>query len=178
MYINEKGRSMIEMLGVLAVIGVLTVGGLNIIGRSKQMRDIGQLISEVSRVAMTAKKMACEYDEEYGSYTLFLYRSEAYSDELDYDKVNNKFIGPMDSEISIVGDMNTFTVVVSDLSEDACIQLAGTDWGKTGINGFLGICMGGEECNPSSDNQMELDAASSFCSDNATVQLKYKACYQ
>ena len=32
---NEKGRSMIEMLGVLAIIGVLSVGG--IAGYSKAM---------------------------------------------------------------------------------------------------------------------------------------------
>ena len=175
MFINENGRSMIEMLGVLAVIGVLTVGGLNIIGRSRNMQAIGQLISEVSRVAMTSKKMACEYDTEYGSYTLFLYKSEAYSDELEYD--DGKFIGPMDSEITIDGDMSTFTVNVSGLNEDACVQLAANDWGRTGTNGFLGVCVGTEACNPSSDAQMTLNAASAACSDGATVKMKYKACY-
>lgn len=176
MFINEKGRSMIEMLGVLAIIGVLTVGGLNIIGRSKQMHEIGQLISEVSKVAMTAKKLACEYDTEYGSYTLYLYKSEAYSDELEYE--DGKFIGPMEAEISITGDMSTFVVSVSGLSEDACIQLAASDWGRTGVNGFLGACVGSGECNPSSDKQMGLNTASAACSDGATVKLKYKACYQ
>lgn len=175
MFINENGRSMIEMLGVLSVIGVLTVGGLNIIGRSRNMQAIGQLVSEVSRVAMTSKKMACEYDTEYGSYTLFLYKSEAYSDELEYD--NGKFIGPMDAEITVDGDMSTFTVSVSNLSEDACVQLASNDWGRTGSNGFLGVCVGSGECNPSSDAQMALNTAASACSDGATVKMKYKACY-
>ena len=175
MYINEKGRSMIEMLGVLAIIGVLTVGGLSIIGRSRNMQEIGQLVSEVSRVAMTAKKMACEYDTEYGSYTLFLYKSEAYSDELEYD--NGKFIGPMEAEISIDGDMSTFTISTSGLSEDACVQLAANDWGRTGTNGFLGVCVGAGNCNPSSDAQMSLSDASSACSDEATVKLKFKACH-
>ena len=175
MFTNEKGRSMIEMLGVLAIIGVLTVGGLNVIGRSRTMHEIGQLISEVSRVAMTSKKMACEYDTEYGSYTLFLYKSEAYSDELEYE--SGKFIGPMDAEITIDGDMSTFTVSVADLSEDACVQLASNDWGKTGTNGFLGVCVGAETCNPSSDAQMALNTAASACSEGATVKLKYKACY-
>ena len=35
MRVNESGRSMIEMLGVLAIIGVLSVGG--IAGYSKDM---------------------------------------------------------------------------------------------------------------------------------------------
>ena len=34
-HINENGRSMVEMLGVLAIIGVLSVGG--IAGYSKAM---------------------------------------------------------------------------------------------------------------------------------------------
>lgn len=178
MYNNEKGRSMIEMLGVLAVIGVLTVGGMNIIGRARQMHETGQLISEVSKVAMTSKKMACEYDTEYGSYTMYLYKSEAYSDELEYDKGSNKFIGPMDAMIGITGDMSTFEVSVSDLTEDACIQLASNDWGRKGTNGFLGVCIGSGACNPASDKQMELDTASTSCSDGATVKLKFKACYQ
>ena len=35
MRVNEQGRSMIEMLGVLAIVGVLSVGG--IAGYSKAM---------------------------------------------------------------------------------------------------------------------------------------------
>ncbi|MBQ8481484.1 MAG: hypothetical protein IJ532_03005 [Alphaproteobacteria bacterium] len=174
MFTNESGRSMIEMLGVLAIIGVMTVGGLNVIGRSRQMHELGQLTAEVSKVAMTAKKMACDYDSAYGSYTMFLYKSEAYSDELDYE--NGKFIGPMDSEITINGDLSTFEVSVAGLNSDACIQLAGNDWGKKGTNGFMGVCVGAGECSPSSDEQMELSAASSSCSDDSTVKLKFKAC--
>ena len=38
MRVNESGRSMIEMLGVLAIIGVLSVGG--IAGYSKAMNKL------------------------------------------------------------------------------------------------------------------------------------------
>lgn len=174
MLVNESGRSMIEMLGVLAIIGVMTVGGLNVIGRSRQMHELSQLVSEVSKVAMTSKKLACDYDDAYGSYTMFLYKSEAYSDELEY--AQGKFIGPMDSEITINGNLSTFEVSVAGLDTDACIQLAGNDWGKTGTNGFLGVCVGAGECSPSSDAQMELNEASSACAGNSTVKLKFKAC--
>lgn len=176
MITNEKGRSMVEMLGVLAVIGVMTVGGLNIISRSRNAHEIGQLVSEVSKIAMTAKKMACEYDEEYGSYTLFLYKSEAYSDSLEYE--NGVFTGPMDAQITITGDKSSFTVSASDLSEDACIQMAGNNWGTKGTNGFLGVCVGEQACNPTSDAQMELNVASASCADGSTVKLKFKACYE
>lgn len=172
MHINENGRSMIEMLGVLAIIGVMTVGGLNIIGRSRNSQQIGQLVSEVARVAMTVKKMACEYDTAYGNYTNFLYKSEAYSDELKYE--DGKFIGPMDAEITITGTMSYFEVNVADLSEDACIQLAGNDWGRKGTNGFLSVSAGSSA--PIS-GQMGLDVAATNCEDGATVKIKYQACY-
>lgn len=174
---DDSGRSMVEMLGVLAIIGVLTVGGFSIMGRSRQMHDIGQLLSETARIAMTSKQMSCEYDSAYdstGSYTMFLYKSEAYSNELEYE--DGKFIGPMDSEITVTGDLYTFEVHVANLSEDACIQMAGNDWGKKGTNGFLQACVG-SSCT-TSDNMMDLAAAASSCSDGATVTLKFKACYE
>lgn len=173
MYINESGRSMIEMLGVLAIIGILTVGGLSIMGRSRELHDIGQLISETSRIAMTAKKLACDYESEYGSYTMYLYKQEAVSDELEYE--NGKFIGPMDAEITVTGDLHKYKVNVANLTSDACIQLAGNDWGSKGTNGFLNVCVGGS-C--SGGSRMDVATAGSACSDGATVSIEFKACYE
>ena len=53
---NETGRSMVEMLAVLAIIGVITVGGL--LGYQTAMRkfranEITELIAELSVTAQT-----------------------------------------------------------------------------------------------------------------------------
>ena len=61
MKINEIGRSMIEMLGVLAIVGVLSVGG--IAGYSKAMltyrsnKQIEQLVSIITSIINNKDKM-------------------------------------------------------------------------------------------------------------------------
>lgn len=51
MYKNlEKGRSMIEMLGVLAIIGVLSVGGISGYSRAMEKFKINKLVGEYSNV--------------------------------------------------------------------------------------------------------------------------------
>lgn len=54
--IVEKGRSMIEMLGVLAIIGVLSVGGLRIIGQFQSNLKSTQMVNDAADLARQARK--------------------------------------------------------------------------------------------------------------------------
>lgn len=54
---NEKGRSMIEMLGVLAIIGVLSVGGIygyTVAMRKYKANEIAQTLSMLATMAHAA----------------------------------------------------------------------------------------------------------------------------
>ena len=57
MRVNESGRSMIEMLGVLAIIGVLSVGG--IAGYSKAMNKFktNKVADQVSMIVANVKTL-------------------------------------------------------------------------------------------------------------------------
>ena len=48
--IPEAGRSMIEMLGVLAIIGVLSVGGIAGYSKAMEMYKMNKVIDEYSSV--------------------------------------------------------------------------------------------------------------------------------
>ena len=45
---NQQGRSMIEMLGVLAIIGVLSVGGIAGYSKAMEMWRINKTVGEYS----------------------------------------------------------------------------------------------------------------------------------
>ena len=47
---NENGRSMVEMLGVLAIIGVLSAGALAGYNKAMQKHKINQLISDLEMI--------------------------------------------------------------------------------------------------------------------------------
>ena len=58
---NESGRSMIEMLGVLAIIGVLSVGG--IAGYSKAMMKF-KTNKTIDQIAMTVTNIRTLYAQQ------------------------------------------------------------------------------------------------------------------
>ena len=51
---NERGRSMVEMLGVLAIIGVLSVGGISAYSTAMEKHKANEIIYAVSQMAMVA----------------------------------------------------------------------------------------------------------------------------
>ena len=48
---NQSGRSMIEMLGVLAIIGVLSVGGIAGYSKAMEKFKINKTIEQISTIA-------------------------------------------------------------------------------------------------------------------------------
>ena len=65
---SETGRSMIEMLGVLAIIGVLSIGGLSGYTRAMRMNKINNAIEYMNRawVEFKAKKAAGQIVSKVG----------------------------------------------------------------------------------------------------------------
>lgn len=56
---NQFGRSMIEMLGVLAIIGVLSVGG--IVGRCKYNNDILPMLPDLAAKGCSCNGNTCQF---------------------------------------------------------------------------------------------------------------------
>lgn len=71
MKINQNGRSMVEMLGVLAIIGVLSVG--SIAGYSKAMYKykINKFTDQMTNII--AKKVCAKAEESNSSLGMTLY---------------------------------------------------------------------------------------------------------
>ena len=58
LYKNEQsGRSMVEMLGVLAIIGVLSIGGIS--GYSKAMAKyrVNKTLDQISKLVMNIRSL-------------------------------------------------------------------------------------------------------------------------
>ena len=53
---NERGRSMVEMLGVLAVMGVLSIGGVAGYRYAIDKMNANDIINEVRKRAITASQ--------------------------------------------------------------------------------------------------------------------------
>ena len=141
---NENGRSMVEMLGVLAIIGVLSAGGLA--GYSKAMFK-HKLNSTMEQITMIVTNVRTAYGQK-GNYA-----------NIDLDKA--KKLGavpetvttnPFKGSIALAADKaklgdaavgTAFTLKYTGLPKEACISLATADFGSGAGSGFIGVDAGG-----------------------------------
>ena len=67
---NESGRSMVEMLGVLAIIGVLSVGGIAGYTMAMKKYKANELANAVSMTIIAAETAGTEttYTAKYGTF--------------------------------------------------------------------------------------------------------------
>ncbi|MBQ8481261.1 MAG: hypothetical protein IJ532_01845 [Alphaproteobacteria bacterium] len=147
MKINESGRSMIEMLGVLAIIGVLSVGG--IAGYSKAMSKfrVNKTVDQISHIAANTRIL-------FGSQTSYAALGSSADDAkaiIDKAKLfpqemgkEGNYTNPFQGKVEIKsarrfkGDSaaKAFVVTYEGIPEEACVDLATLDWG-TGSGGGL-----------------------------------------
>ena len=163
MNINEKGRSMIEMLGVLAIIGVLSVGG--IAGYSKAMAKFraNKTIDQVSHIVANVRIL-------FGSQKT--YHDLGENDATTYDIVTKAALLPDDMKTGSNGTMDdftnaysgsvvlkysqrfaneaadydgkmskAFTIELGSIPQSACVDLASQDWNSSSGTGLIAFAV-------------------------------------
>ena len=146
---NENGRSMIEMLGVLAIIGVLSVGG--IAGYSKAMNKFktNKVADQVSMIVANVKTLYAQQNTYHGLDNKTAVEMGVIPDELGKvgataaaTKLKNPYNGLV--FIKAAGsttstDEKAFVINYNGLSREACITLATNDWGSGFSSGLIAI---------------------------------------
>ena len=146
---EQSGRSMVEMLGVLAIIGVLSVGG--IAGYSKAMAKfkLSKAMDQVSTVVTNIRTLYSGQPNYTGLDTSVAIKMGAIPTEMlngqsptTASVAYNAFNGLVTvvSGNSFSGDTNrTFTVTFEGLGKEACVALASADWGFGSGTGLVHI---------------------------------------
>ena len=150
-YKNEEqsGRSMIEMLGVLAIIGVLSVGG--IAGYSKAMNKFktNKVADNVSMLVANIKTLYAQQKTYAGLTNESAVAMGVVPDELGTTKVlTNAFNGKVyinTADSTTDDDNKAFNIVFDGLSREACITLATNDWGSGYSSGLIAMAAQGSE---------------------------------
>ena len=149
-YTNESGRSMVEMLGVLAIIGVLSVGG--IAGYSKAMNKY-KINKTTDQVSMIVANLRTLFSGQ-GDYAT-LSNSQAIkfgvipNDMLtgSSDGIKNAFNGKVNvvavaARSAGADNDEAFVVEYDGLSQDACVTIATGDWGSGQGSGLIAVAAG------------------------------------
>ncbi|MBO7097489.1 MAG: hypothetical protein J6W11_02480 [Alphaproteobacteria bacterium] len=149
---NQSGRSMVEMLGVLAIIGVLSAGGLA--GYSKAMFK-HKLNSTMDQLTMLVTNIRTMYgtQDNYNNlsvaqaYGLGIIAASASQGD-NHSKMINPFKGDVELESAVVKGTiadSGFVVSYEGLPKEACIALATSDWGTGAGSGYIGVEVGEDD---------------------------------
>ena len=159
MRVNESGRSMIEMLGVLAIVGVLSVGG--IAGYSKAMTKFktNKVADQVSMIVTNIRTLYAQQTTYSGLNNVNAVKMGVVPDELGTDDgLKNAFAGGVriiagsTGSDATGGSNGAFQVSFGNLPKEACVTLATNDWGSGYSSGFIGMAVSGTSAAVASNN--------------------------
>ena len=152
---NQHGRSMIEMLGVLAIIGVLSVGGIS--GYSKAMAkfkltkaqdQISMLLMNIRTAFATSPSYAGLDTEAARNYNIAPGDMFGAANSLNNAFGGKAYVYSCASNESIAcptgsDTVQYFAISLTDLGREACVSLASSDWGTDGLIGMIVTPSGG-----------------------------------
>ncbi len=134
MKIQESGRSMIEMLGVLAIVGVLSVGGFRIYAQAMHKYRVYKLTSQVIDTIQHVRKFY-EGAGVYNSLSAFALKEGLDLTAFELDTTAKKLTHIMAGKAEVtqcsrltVGDNKAFCIVLYDLKRDECADLLVQTW--------------------------------------------------
>lgn len=162
---NENGRSMIEMLGVLAIIGVLSAGGLAGYAKAMFRHRLNSTLDQITMLTTNIRTMYGTQSDYTGlpkdaiSLNLIPTSMIPVESTVGTDSLltlKSPFKGDVDLETSSInGDPTTateapnsaFVITYKTLPREACVALATADFGAGAGSGFVGVCIDtGEAC--------------------------------
>ena len=139
---QESGRSMVEMLGVLAIIGVLSVGGIAGYSQAmakfkvtKAMDQVQTIITNMRTLYASSRKYA-EISAQQ-AYNVGILTDETFKDSAGFNPFGGKII------FGIAQEGRTFTVAYTKLTPEACVKIATAEWGADESSGLKSITVGG-----------------------------------
>ncbi len=136
---KQSGRSMIEMLGVLAIVGILSAGGIAGYSMAMQNHKTNVLIERVQLIAQRTRELySGDYSTLGGSGSEI---NKLINAGLITDKTN-PFGGDLEMGRSATDNTNKSVFYirtgdsqasVKNIPPEACVKILTTDWGDKGV---------------------------------------------
>lgn len=129
---QELGRSMIEMLGVLAIMGVITVGAIGMISYAMRMQKQSTVNDEVYQIVLGVRQLLGEYDDFTRIDNSTIFTALAMSNKNPYGGTYTVSVNPSNTR--------QFIVTIDGLSDSECKALVTKAWTDS-IDGANGNCV-------------------------------------
>ena len=141
MHSHESGRSMVEMLGVLAIVGVLSVGGIAGYSQAMSKFKITKAMDQVQTIITNIRTLYAS-QRTYSAINATTAQAMGILTEESID--GSEGLNPFGGKIlfGVADSGRTFTITYTGLTSEACVKMASADWGADQSSGLRGIGVG------------------------------------
>ena len=136
----EAGRSMVEMLGVLAIVGVLSIGGISGYSKAMSKYKINKTLDQVSLLVTNIRTTYGNQNSYMGLDSAALISYELVDREMSRG-ASASLKNPYNGEVNVTAstDGSSFTVTYAKLPKEACANIASANWGDSAASGLAGM---------------------------------------
>jgi len=117
---QESGRSMIEMLGVLAIMGVITVGAIGMISTAMRTQKLTAVNDEVVQMVTMVRNIHGEYDDFSTMDGTTIFSAIGMSNKNPYGGTYELSVDP--------ANPRQFIVTINGLGQSECEALVAKAW--------------------------------------------------
>lgn len=145
---NYSGRSMIEMIGVLVIVGALSSGGIAGYTKALHQNKVNKSIEQIGVISGHLSTIGASGGLYEGLSNESAIKLKAVLPEMNPSgtTLKNPFGGDVEISpaklLSGSGDNQAYTIKYSGLDKKACISLATNDWGSVKNSSFIGVAAG------------------------------------
>ena len=117
---QESGRSMIEMLGVLAIMGVLTIGAIGLISSAMRTQKLSAVNDNVVQMVTMVRTIHGEYDDFSNMNGTTIFGAIGMSNQNPYGGTYELSVDP--------SNPRQFVVTINGLGQSECESLLAKAW--------------------------------------------------
>ena len=117
---HESGRSMIEMIGVLAIMGIITAGAFVLISTAINTQKRSRVTDDVTAIVSGVRSLLGEYDDFSNIDNSTIFGAISMSNKNPYGGTYELSVNPLDNR--------QFIVKVTGLSKSDCEGLVTKAW--------------------------------------------------
>ncbi len=143
---NQTGRSMIEMLGVLAVVGILSTGGISGYQRAVKKYKLNTLIEQLNELVMNVrtsymKETSFANVSEQTLINLKIVPNSMLLDGYQSTSITHIYSSDVKFFPSYIetGNVQAFELYLLNITPNACMELASMDWGQDNDSGLISM---------------------------------------
>ena len=155
------GRSMVEMIGVLSIVGFLTLGGIWGFDQAARKLRVNNLKDQIVTLVANIRSMFFKMDD-YSGLTPYVLIHSGFVPENMISEDQNKILNANQGEVTIssapttVDDNGAFILIYNGLNSYQCRELMTAEWGSDIQSGFLAITVKLDgDLNPETSNLMK-----------------------